>query len=292
MVQVQRMKLFQGVGRRVACWMLLLVAAQAGAAGSQDDGQQAKALLERAVLYYQEHHENALAAFSRQGDFVDNNCYVMVLNTQGVMLASGGPSGYLIGKNVGEALPSELATAFAEGLKTGADQGVQKAECHWKSWSGDRDENKVVYYRRVDDKLFAVGYYISRQTSEQARSMLDKVASAIASSPTSTLDAINQSDPAFRQDDLYPYVIDLNTRRFVAHGSNKRLVGVDFSTINDAHGKPLGAPLLRMVQRKGAGELQYDWMNPLTNSIERKHAYFRRVGHYLIAVGYYRSTDQ
>jgi cytochrome c len=286
------MKLFQVLSRQVACWMLLLVVAQAGATDSQDDAQRAKALLERAVLYYQEHHDSAMAAFSRQGDFVDNNCYVMVLNTQGVMLASGGPSSYLIGKNVGDALPEELTAAFSQALKTEAGQGVKKAEYHWKNWNGDRDENKVLYYRRVDDKLFAVGYYISRQTSEHAKSMLDKVASAIKSSPAMTLDAINQLDPAFRQDDLYPYVIDLNSRRFVAHGHNKRLVGVDFSTINDAHGKSLGAPLLRMVQRSSAGEFQYDWMNPLTSSIEHKHAYFRRVDHYLIAVGFYRSTDQ
>jgi hypothetical protein len=286
------MKLFQGWGGRVACWMLLLIAAQAGAAGAQDDEQRAKALLERAVIYYQEHGESAMAAFSRQGDFIDNNCYVMVLNTQGVMLASGGPSSYLIGKNVGGALPGELATAFATALKTGADQGVQKAEYRWKSWEGDLDLNKIVYYRRVDEKLFAVGYYISRQTSEHAQAMLDKVSNAMTSNPASTLEAINQVDPAFRLDDLYPYVIDLDTRRFVAHGSNKRLVGVDFSTINDAHGKPLGAPLLRMVQRKAAGEFQYDWMNPVTNSIEHKHAYFRRVGHYLTAVGYYQSNER
>ncbi|MBK5351183.1 cache domain-containing protein [Pseudomonas sp. TH41] len=286
------MKLFQRLGRQAACWMLLLVAAQVGATDSQDDAQRAKALLERAVLYYQEHHESAMAAFSRQGDFIDNNCYVMVLNTQGVMLASGGPSSFLIGKNVGASLPKELTAAFSEALKTEAVQGVQKAEYNWKVWNGDRDENKVVYYRRVDDKLFAVGYYISRQTSEHAQSMLDKVSSAIASNPNSTLEAINQLDPAFRLDDLYPYVIDLNTRRFVAHGSSKRMVGTDFSTINDAHGKPLGAPLLRMVQRKGAGEFQYDWLNPLTHSIEHKHAYFRKVDHYLIAVGYYQSTAQ
>ncbi|MFZ3389674.1 hypothetical protein, partial [Buttiauxella gaviniae] len=194
------MKRFQGAGRRVACWIFLLISVQAGAAAPQDDGQGARALLERAVLYYQEHHESAMAAFSRQGDFVDNNCYVLVLNTSGVMLASGGPSSYLIGKNVGEVLPKELKTAFSEALRTESGQGVRKAQYHWKSWSGDRDENKVVYYRRVDDKLFAVGYFISRESAEHARLMLDKVADAIASNPASTLDAINQANPAFRQD--------------------------------------------------------------------------------------------
>lgn len=282
------MKLFQRAGRRVACWIFLLLTAQAGAAAPEDDGQRAKALLERAVLYYQQHPDNAMAAFSRQGDFVDNNAYVIVLNTSGVMLASGGPSSYLIGKNVGGVLPKELATAFFEALRTEVGQGVQKAQYHWKSWSGDRDENKVIYYRRVDDKLFAVGYFISRESPENARLMLDKVADAIASSPASTLDAINQANPAFRQDDLYPYVIDLNSRRFVGHGLNKRLLGVDFGTLKDAHGQPLGAPILRISQRPGTGEYQYLWMNPMTNRVENKHVFFRRVGTYLVAVGYHQ----
>lgn len=284
------MKLFHERVGRMMCWLMLSVAVQAGAAGSQDDDQRARALLDRAVLYYQEHHDNAMAAFSRQGDFVDSNCYVFVINTHGIMLASGGPSAYLIGKNVGKALPQQLTSTFSRALTTEASQGVQKAEYRWKSWSGDRDENKVVYYRRVDDKLFAVGYYISREAPDNARSMLDKVATAMASSPASTLAQINQANPAFRQDDLYPFVIDLSTKRFVAHGLNQRMLGMDFATLKDAQGQPLGAPILRITQRESAGEYQYFWTNPLTNRVENKHVFFRRVGAYLVAVGYYRDN--
>ena len=73
-----------------ATWLLLLCLGQVHAATTQDeDAQAAKALLERALAYYQSNGDKAFAAFSRQGDFVDQDRYVFVVDTKGVLLASG-----------------------------------------------------------------------------------------------------------------------------------------------------------------------------------------------------------
>jgi len=32
---------------------------------------------------------------------------------------------------------------------------------------------------------------------------------------------------------------------------------------------------------------EYRWRNPVTGKIEHKHAYMRKVGEFLVAVGYY-----
>jgi hypothetical protein len=70
--------------------MLLLCLGQAQAAGTEKaDSQAAIALLEKALAYYHENGDKAFAAFSRQGEFVDKDRYVFVLDTNGVMLASG-----------------------------------------------------------------------------------------------------------------------------------------------------------------------------------------------------------
>jgi hypothetical protein len=53
--------------------------------------QAAIALLEKALAYYHDNGDKAFAAFSRQGEFVDKDRYVFVVDTKGVMLASGGP---------------------------------------------------------------------------------------------------------------------------------------------------------------------------------------------------------
>ncbi len=74
-------------------WLLLLCCSQVLADAPQDeDAQAAKALLEKALAYYQSNGDKAFAAFSRQGEFVDHDRYVFVVDTQGVLLASGGPS--------------------------------------------------------------------------------------------------------------------------------------------------------------------------------------------------------
>ncbi|MEX5618499.1 calcium channel protein, partial [Pseudomonas syringae] len=35
------------------------------------------------------------------------------------------------------------------------------------------------------------------------------------------------------------------------------------------------------------GEYEYRWRNPVTSKIEHKHAYARKVGEFMVAVGYY-----
>lgn len=42
-----------------------------------------------------------------------------------------------------------------------------------------------------------------------------------------------------------------------------------------------------MMAGQDQGEYEYRWKNPVTGKIEDKHAYLRKVGHWLIAVGYY-----
>src|SRR5690606_41425395 len=64
---------------------------------SEDEAAKAKALLTDAVNSYKENGDKALAEFSRQGPFVRDGLYVFAINTNGIMLASGGPSVMLIG---------------------------------------------------------------------------------------------------------------------------------------------------------------------------------------------------
>ena len=81
-------------------WLLLWCCSQVHAATQEEDAHAAKALLTKALAYYQSNGDKAFAAFSRQGEFVDHDRYVFVVDTQGVLLASGGPSSALIGRDV------------------------------------------------------------------------------------------------------------------------------------------------------------------------------------------------
>lgn len=254
---------------------------------SPEQGPAAKALLEKAVARYQRAGDKAFAEFSRQGEFVDGEHYVFVVDTKGVMLASGGPSVVFIGRDVSQVLEPDLQVAFKDILQTPESKGVQQAEYRWQNWADGKVERKRVYFQRIGERILAVGYYLPRASPEQARALLDKAISELNRDQKGTLTAINSLRGGFLQDDLYVFVVDLNSKRYVAHGTNLRLINTDFRKVKDPEGKPVGEPMLALVEKQDAGEYEYRWRNPVTGKVENKHAYARKVGEYLVAVGYY-----
>ncbi|MGE1153616.1 cache domain-containing protein [Pseudomonas kitaguniensis] len=269
-------------------WLLLLCFSQVHADTAEDtDAHAAKALLAKALAYYQSNGDKAFAAFSRQGEFIDQDRYVFVVDTQGVLLASGGPSSALIGRDVSEVLGPDLRQSFKDALAVPEGQGVQQADYRWQNWNDGKVEHKHVFYQRVGARILAVGYYLPRATPEQARALRDKAVKALAKDEAGTLKAINSLQGGFLQDDLYVFVVDLNTGRYVAHGTNARLVNTDFAKINDPDGRPVGEPILKLMAEQGQGEYTYRWKNPVTDRVENKHAYLRKAGHLMVAVGYY-----
>ncbi|WP_249671965.1 cache domain-containing protein [Pseudomonas abieticivorans] len=270
-------------------WLLLTVSQLAPAAtvDNDQDAEAARALLEKALAYYHDNGDKAFAAFSRQGQFIQDDRYVFVVDTKGVMLASGGPSAALIGRDVSEVLGPDLRQAFEKALKTPEANGIQEAEYRWQNWKDGKVERKRVYFQRVGERILAVGYYLPRASAEQAKALLDKAASDLQKDEKGTLTAINSLKGGYLQDDLYVFVVDLDTHRYVAHGTNLRLVNVDFTTIKDPDGKPVGEPILALMAKQDSGEYAYRWRNPVTSKVEDKHAYLRKVGHWVVAVGYY-----
>jgi cytochrome c len=74
---------------------------------------------------------------------------------------------------------------------------------------------------------------------------------------------------------------------FRAHGASPRLVGSNAQTLTDPNGKPIIREMISIVKAKGQGELDYAWRNPVTNKIEKKHTFVRKVDNFLVGVGYY-----
>jgi signal transduction histidine kinase len=278
----------RAVRKAVAALLACLCASQLWAAGDEaQEAPAARALLEKAVARYRQEGDKALAEFSRQGEFVDGERYVFVTDTNGIMLASGGPSVVLIGRDVSSVLDPELQKSFKQVLQTPESAGVQQAEYRWQNWADGKVERKRVYFQRVANRVLAVGYYLPRAAPAQARALLDKASQALVADEKGTLDAINSLKGGFLQDDLYVFVVNTDTKRYVAHGTNLRLVNTDFSKVKDPEGKPVGLPMLEMLKKQNDGEYEYRWRNPVTSKIEHKHAYMRKVGNFLVAVGYY-----
>lgn len=251
------------------------------------EAQRATVLLAKAVADYKARGDSALAEFSRQGAYVDGELYIYVVDTAGVMLASGGPSASLVGKRVVSALDDDLKVAFEHAIAQPDDGTVRSAEYRWWNWQHGKVERKRVFYERVGDRVISVGYYMPRSSPEQAKQLLQRVVEQMVATPTVTLERINKHDKQLTDDDLYAFAVDLKTQRFAAHGFLPRLVGTDFKSLHSADGKPIGETMLKLTQAKGNAEMTYLWRNPMTGQNELKQTFLTRVNGYLVAVGCY-----
>jgi cytochrome c len=139
----------------------------------------------------------------------------------------------------------------------------------------------------VGELIIAVGYYIPRASIDQAKAMLNRASDAVKNDSKSAFKAFGDLNGKFVEDDLYVFVIGIDDLHFRAHGANPRLVGIDARTVTDPNGKPIIQKMVSIVKKKGQGELDYAWENPVTNKIEKKHTFVRKVDNYLIGVGYY-----
>lgn len=255
------------------------------------EAKQAREVLAKAVSAYKEQGDAVLAQFSRQGIYTTAHTYVYVINTQGVMLASGGPSAIYIGRDIRPMLDDELKTALNEALSTADDNAPQSREYHWMNWRDGKRERKRVYFQRVGDKVFAAGYYMPRSTPQEAQQLLDDAVSAVSQDTPATLEKINRLDAFFNRDDLYVFIIDETNQTFAAHGMDHRLVGDDVSILLGADGELIGPRILSAMKGRNEGETSYEWRNPVTGAKELKHTLMKRNGHYIIAVGYYSGQD-
>jgi cytochrome c len=279
---------YRAIAALCLCFFSLVGFAQQAAVDAYSaDTQRANALLVKAVAEYKAKGDTALAEFSRQGAYVDGELYIYVVDTSGVMLASGGPSASLVGKPVLSVLDVDLKEAFEHAIAQPDDGIVRSAEYRWWNWQHAKVERKRVFYQRVKDRLIVVGYYMPRSSPEQAQQLLGQISRQVANDAKTTFGLINQHDKQFTEDDLYAFVVDLKTKRFVAHGFSSRLIGTDFKSLRSVDGKPIGEDILKQMSGHETGEIAYLWRNPITGQNEYKRTFLQRVNGFVVAVGCY-----
>ena len=128
---------------------------------SAQDAARAQALLQRAVAYYKEVKDLALAHFGPQGEFVDDDLYVYVVSTSGVLLASGGLSSGWIGTNVVDQQDAVGKPFVREMLDKARKNGSGTVEYSWLNRTSNKTEHKIAYFQKVGNRIIAVGYFTS-----------------------------------------------------------------------------------------------------------------------------------
>jgi cytochrome c len=247
----------------------------------------AMALLEKATAYYRTNGEMALPAFHRVGQFHDGDLYVYVLDTNGVMLTSGGSSSALIGRNVRDLRDPEGKPFFREILDTAATRGSGMIEYRWLNQQHGKVERKIAYFQAVGDRILIVGYYVPHASAEQAKAMLWRAVHEMKEYGPKAFEHFNDLNGGFIQDDLYVFVVGITDHRMYAHGAQPRLIRRDATDLVDLKGKPIIRQMLDIAKSHDEGELTYLWRNPVTGKDEKKRTYFKRVDNYLVAIGAY-----
>jgi cytochrome c len=170
------------------------------AVASAADAARAQALLKRAVAHYKVVKEPALADFSRPGKFVDGELYVYVVSTAGVLLASGGPSSSVIGRNVADPPDALGKPFFREILDKAQQSGSGTIEYRWLNPVDNKVERKVAYFEKVNDRIIAVGYYVARATPAQAQALLARAVDAVRADPDKAIDTFNELRGVYYED--------------------------------------------------------------------------------------------
>lgn len=249
--------------------------------------ERAQKLLQRAVIHYQRKGDLALAEFSRAGEFIDDEYYVYVLNLRGIVLASGGSSSAMIGRDVTNMVDTAGKPFFREMIAGAQAAGNGQVEYRWLNPVDNKVEKKVTYYQRVGDNILAVGFYVPHASPEQAKKLLGDAVQAITADPEKAFAAFNDPNGRFIQDDLYVFVVGMADGRFRAHGASRRLIGTNALVLKDPKGKTIVREMMNIVKTKREGQYDYVWKNSVTNRIEPKHTFVYKAGDYLVGVGYY-----
>ena len=257
-----------------------------GIYGSSEQAR-AEALLDRAAAHVARHGIDGVQAFSRQAEFVDRDLYVFALDTDGRFLASGGASAVLIGDIVLDEVDVEGKPFFREMVDTARREGQGRIAYRWFNPADSSGEPKLTSFRRVGNVIVAVGYYPPRATPAQARRLLARAGRALSSDPAQALAGFQQLNGPFIRDDLYVFVVDVASGRFLAHGASPGLVGTDAHALRDPDGRPVVSEMIERARRAEDGELDYIWRNPITGRLEHKHTYFTVNDGRLVGVGYY-----
>jgi len=256
-------------------------------ASVEDAGLRAQVLLQRAVAHYQDVKDRALADFTGKGEFVDGELYVYVVSTAGLLLASGGPSSSRIGRNVADQQDALGKRFFREMLTSAQTDESGTVEYQWLNPLDNKVERKVAHFRRVGDRIIAVGYYVANATPEQAQALLARAVDALRADPGKAIETFNTLlRSPYAEDDLYVFVIGLSDKRVHANGADPRLIGTDALSLRVPEGKFVQEMIAAAGQRDQA-EMDYAWPNPVTGNVENKHIFLHRVDDMVVGVGYY-----
>lgn len=148
-------------------------------------------------------------------------------------------------------------------------------------------KNKLIMLGLVS--LMSVGTVSAQDfgTKADADKMLKAAVASAKSNKLVLFDEINKQDPKWRYKDIYPVAFALNGE-VLAHATQPKLVGKDFSGMKDPDGKEFIKDGISMANTKNVFSVQYRYTDPVTKKVLPKELFCERLDDYLVCVGIYK----
>jgi cytochrome c len=270
--------------------LLLAVCCGTALAGDRATPREARALFDQAVKYLQANGpEKSWAAFSnRKGPFIKKDLYVYVIDRKGTYVANGAAPDTLIGLNVLDSVDAAGTPLFRHMIAVTDKQSEARIRYVWLNRKSNHVEPKNAWIYREGEYILGVGYYTPHATAADALKLLGEATTyAVTNGMGAAARAFNDTRGKFVHDDLYVFAVNLDSGKFEAHGVNPAWTGTDARDLHDVEGHALIQEMIDLAKTKGEGAVDYVWRNPITNAVERKRSFIRRVDNSLLGVGYY-----
>jgi len=123
-------------------------------------------------------------------------------------------------------------------------------------------------------------------TPEEAKALVEKaVAFYKANGKEKALAEFSKPKGRFIKGDLYIFAYDPKGT-IIAHGGDPKLVGQDFTNVQDPDGKYFAREFIKIGPE--GGWVDYKWMNYVTKKVDAKTTYLKRIDDVIIGCGAYK----
>lgn len=115
-----------------------------------------------------------------------------------------------------------------------------------------------------------------KPTLQQVKELTLQAADIIRRDGVDKAKQVFHADGPFRYGEIYVNVIDLNGT-WLIYPPNPRNEGKSVLNVRDADGRLLVQDIIRTANENGEGWVEYRWLNPASNAIEKKSSFVKLV---------------
>lgn len=241
-------------------------------------------LLQKAVQHVKDKGVVGVNDFNRDARFVDRDLYVFSLNTDGVILSSGGWSAAYIGENMLDPINRGDFPFFLE-IVEGAKKQIQGVvEYQWYNPADGGMDVKLTSFELVDGVIVAVGYFPEAPTLEQVKGILNDAVSAYRQDPQGALRKFANRTSEFQFRGLKVVVLDVEQQKVVFDAADRYLKDVALVDVVDVTGQPFFLEMAQTAQPDFAQQIDALLLDVKTKRVTVQRIFFLRSGQYVIGV--------